>query len=146
MAERAWLRKDGDTHDVHATRTQPRVCTSHREILQSDHAHQSLPTQSKSKTFNNFYCQISLHNRVNNFCQKNHLPQLQLPKNCIFFEWHGDFTDSDHLSASDPFVTMPNLHRPSFWALPSLEPLIAFHFLFISVSVVGSSTHWLVFL
>ena len=130
---KGWLREQGcgrtETHTTSTPHEHSQECAHHiEELQQSDHAHQSLPIQSKKTTFNDFHCQISLHNRVNNFCQKFHLPQFQLPRTASGTATSPAVT---HLSTSDPLITMPRPHRPSFWALPSLHPLIAFHFLFI---------------
>ena len=95
MAERVRLRRDGDTHDVHATRTQPRVCTSHQELQPSDHAHQSLPTQSA--------IQLSMIFTVKFPFTKGSTTSVKYSPPSIsaatalhsFSKWQGDFTDSD---------------------------------------------------
>ena len=117
------------THRIRATRTQPRRHEAKQEHHLPDHAHLDLPTVI-STTLNVPHCQILTRNQVNNFCQTVH------PKNSAAKALHLFFGTAlslmvTHPSVSDLSITRPHLHRPSSLALPSHQPIVAVHFLFI---------------
>ena len=78
------------------------VCTSHQELRQSDHAHQSLPTQSTIQLSMIFTGEFPFTTRSTTSVKIFTYHNFSCEELHSFFKRYGDFTDSDPSVCVDP--------------------------------------------